>query len=404
MNLKPMSLTEQRAIKLHTPLPFSVYDQYGYLLLSRGSGVYSTEHLDSLLLRGVFIKSEDSIAYSQALNDKLNRLIDSNVSIGNLASAVVYEHELNKPAAGKVEQNIQDTWSDMSSRMSAVLYSTAPPGWLEQFLQAHRQFISLVDRDAEAALFILLNDAQTGNGNYAVNHALLVATICHIIGKKNTAWTAADCQRLTRAALTMNLTIMKLQDELSQQQGAPTVAQRRLLDCHSTAASVLLKGAGVTDDDWRRIIQLHHTKTGGFFKDKTIIDQLARVLHRVDIFSARLSARAGRKALNAHDAATNIFRDDAGAVDDAGSMIIKAIGLYPPGCLTRLKNGEIAVSLNCAATSNSPRVASVIGADGIAYVSPIIRDTRQPQFATRGGVSVTAVNYIVNPLKLLKLR
>lgn len=406
MNLKAISQAELNLIRLKTPLPFSIYDKYGMLLMASGSTIYSEERLNAVRTGDRFIKIDEAAAVTAVVNKKTVDLINANAPLKAISSVNVTLQDVknfNQPA--NLTHDLSSEWADSLSRLDLILHDTSRRNWLSDFEHIHSELNALVDRDADAALFILMQEAQNPTGNYSTSHVALVMTVCKLIFKKNFAHlSSTDCARLTRAALTMNLTIMELQDTLAVAFSTPTPDQRRQLDSHSTGSSVLLKKLGVTDEDWRKMIQLHHIRTAGPFNLKPQLEQFARILHRVDVYTARLSARASRKALNSHDAATNIFRDELGHRDAVGDMIIKTIGLYPPGCFLTLKNKETAISIARGSISHQPKCLSVVGADGMPFLEPVKRDTARPEFSAVAGASAHKINVRVNAGKWLKLR
>ena len=84
-------------------------------------------------------------------------------------------------------------------------------------------------------------------------------------------------------------------------------------------------------------------------------------------------------------------------------MIIKAIGLYPPGCMVRLRNGEVAVVLQRGKRANEPVVVSVVNAAGDLIAVPTRRDTRMAATAVTGGVAAHEVKVRLDPARLLQM-
>ncbi|MGS0759346.1 HD-GYP domain-containing protein, partial [Roseateles sp. GG27B] len=68
-----------------------------------------------------------------------------------------------------------------------------------------------------------------------------------------------------------------------------------------------------------------------------------RGLRRIDLFCARLSPRRSRQALAGASAARTVYLDELQKPDAAGAILIKTMGLYPPGSLVRLANGQVGV-------------------------------------------------------------
>jgi hypothetical protein len=68
------------------------------------------------------------------------------------------------------------------------------------------------------------------------------------------------------------------------------------------------------------------------------------------------------------------------------SMMIKEIGVFPPGAIVRLANGEIAVVKKRTANTACPLVYSFVKANGMPMLTPQPRDTAQEGFRIEGMV------------------
>ena len=131
--------------------------------------------------------------------------------------------------------------------------------------------------------------------------------------------------------------------------------------------------------------------------------RLARLIRRADVFAARMSPRRGRQALSATAAAKAAYLDEQGKPDEAGSAIIKAVGLYPPGSLVKLADGETAVVLRRGRRANAPTVACIVNPAGAVLASPALRQTHMPAHAVTGGVAPHEVKVRLNLQRLLQM-
>jgi hypothetical protein len=131
--------------------------------------------------------------------------------------------------------------------------------------------------------------------------------------------------------------------------------------------------------------------------------QLARLIRRADVFAARLSPRRSRHAMTATAAARAAYLDENQQTDEAGTAIIKAAGIYPPGCFVKLATGEIAIVLKRGVRSNAPLVASVIGGKGMPLSKPMVRDTRHKANEVTGTAPPHEVKVRLSVAELLQL-
>lgn len=123
--------------------------------------------------------------------------------------------------------------------------------------------------------------------------------------------------------------------------------QASLLDLlvSDTGTALLLLGHGATQE------YHDYSVRHAMLANLSVVQQLARLVQRAGIFAARLSPLKKRQAMSATAAAKAVYLDEFQKPDEAGSAIIKAFGLHPPGCLVQLKSGG---SRWCCAGARSP--------------------------------------------------
>jgi hypothetical protein len=195
----------------------------------------------------------------------------------------------------------------------------------------------------------------------------------------------------------------QLQNQLAAQEFPPTAAQRERIKEHPQVGAASMRAAGVTDELWLGAVAQHHSSPAGPLVNLPAAQQLARLIQRADIFAARLSPRGARSAMSATAAAKAAYLDEDQKPDEAGSAIIKATGLYPPGSLVRLRNGEVAVVLRRGQRANGPLVASIVNPLGGLIGQPAVRDTRLSIYEVTGGVTAPEIKVRINLELLVKL-
>ncbi|MFN7369254.1 MAG: hypothetical protein ACK5SG_03355, partial [Burkholderiales bacterium] len=60
-----------------------------------------------------------------------------------------------------------------------------------------------------------------------------------------------------------------------------------------------------------------------------------------------------------------------GGHNPIATILIKEIGIYPPGSFVKLANGETAIVVRRGEAANSPVVAALSSGSGIPYVDPV---------------------------------
>jgi HD-GYP domain-containing protein (c-di-GMP phosphodiesterase class II) len=243
--------------------------------------------------------------------------------------------------------------------------------------------MALVDRDVDVALFMTIRHNEPRFALYALLHAIHTATVAQILARQ-LDWPEARVARLVRAALTMNASMLELQATLAMQRDPPSAKQRQQIHDHPTQSARLLRAAGVTDETWLEAVEQHHERSGGggYPAGLQAVGEIAHALRTADVFTAKISERAFRAALPVQSAVRQLFDEEKGGAMAAG--LIRALGLYPPGDLVQLKNGELAVVTRRGPTATTPMAAAISDSRGKLTVATPVRDTRQPEFAIAG--------------------
>lgn len=302
----------------------------------------------------------------------------------------------------KVDELIE-RWHGISLRAGAMLRDPAAPQFLAAAKRADEDIAALLAEESERSLLLLIHTAGADAQRYSVTHALLVTVVCDLA-----AQFLPDCgdeqrRSLRQAALTMNIGMTRLQDQLALQDGPLTADQRTLIEGHATRSGELLREMGVADEAWLEAVAHHHDAPPGALAEQSPAMQLARLIQRADMFAARMSPRKLRAALSANVAAKGAYLDERKQPDQAGSLVIKALGIYPAGSYVQLASGELAVVLRRGAAANKPLVAAVVDSHGRPYIQPSPRTTETRANAVVRGVPPNEVRVRVPIERLLKL-
>jgi hypothetical protein len=168
----------------------------------------------------------------------------------------------------------------------------------------------------------------------------------------------------------------------------------------------LLKAAGWADALCLEVVALHHD--AGLESEplagQAPARQLARLLRRVDIFSAKISLRAARAPLSPVQAAREACLGSDGAPDEIGSALLRAVGLYPPGSFVEMVGGEIGIVVARGRRANLPHVAALISSSGSLIAEPPLRDTLDRRYAVKSAVPPASVKVRPPHERLLSMR
>lgn len=386
------------------PTLFALRDKSGCLLVPKGTLVDS-EQLQQLATRDLYVDDQDGEALRRAIAGKVHELVRNEELLGRIAQARPDASDLLVPAAAG-RRRLDDAptdWSNLQVRLAALLRDAAQPEFAARLMQLQKTLFDQINSDPDDALLLLVHAATQEYRDYSASHALLVAVVAELASRHVAGITPAQRQSLRCAALTMNVAMTALQNQLAQQSSPLTPAQRAEVDSHPARAVEALRAAGVSDAVWLEAVQHHHDAPPGPLAGMEPAQRIARLIRRADVFAARLSPRRGRQALSATAAAKAAYLDEHQKPDEAGSAIIKAVGLYPPGSLVKLADGETAVVLRRGRRANSPTVACIANPAGAVLASPALRHTHTPAHAVTGGVAPHEVKIRLNLPRLLQM-
>ena len=339
-------------------LAWDAYDENGRLLLKRGQVIVSSTQLAGLMERGLFTEMDPT-------------------------------REKPVPGLPDVSPSAVALILEARRRLQLVCGPTGNTGSFPEQILRIRELIREACRvSPDAALAMTLLDR---NGRYSVRHSVDVAIACHLIGAE-LGIAEPDLTSTVAAALTMNVSMLTLQDDLQTQQAPLSAGQREVIHNHPEESAMLLRERGVEDQVWLHAVLSHHEAIDGSgYRHGRKGDDIplpAQLLSLADVYCARISSRDYRPSLRPNAALRALFLEQGKKVRDGlASQFIKAIGVFPAGTPVRLDNGEIAVVVQRGHNASKPVVCSIIGPQGMPLGVPVRRDTSQPNFSVKEVVS-----------------
>lgn len=294
-------------------------------------------------------------------------------------------------------------WAALQQKAHALLRDTQSAQFLPRLEQLYQELHGLVQHEPDATLFALIHLSATEIRNYSATHAMLVYVVCSMAARDVLNWPAEHDETLGKAALTMNIAMTAMQDQLAVQNQALTAQQIEVVEQHPQRAFSMLLALGVDNEDWLLAVRHHHDRAPGPLDAKTQALRMSRLIQRADAFIARLSPRVGRESIPPATAMQACYYDEEKNVDEAGAAIIKAVGVYSPGVFVRLANGEIAAVIRRSANTTAPRVAVLVNREGMPTGEMIVRETNTPNYKIVAHVLHRDVKVQVQLEKLLAL-
>jgi HD-GYP domain-containing protein (c-di-GMP phosphodiesterase class II) len=343
-------------------LPWDVLDSFGRLLLSEGSIIKDKTHAIEMVDSGMYIE--------KCLYTKLPSFKKSTT--------------VSNPSADL---------SDLDSKSPSVLYSINQAvkrldvilKKIHKFPDARKNILEIVklirfaiqlSEDLSLASMQLNHES----GSYCVRHCVDTAILAIIVAKTMNK-SDQEIQDIAAAALTMNISMIELQERLQTQKEALSDKDKADIHNHPISSIEALYEAGVEDSEWLKYVLLHHEHEDGTgYPVGTVkgeIPQNAKILTLADGFCARITSRGYRKSTLPSIALRDIFIENSAHADPTlAAYFIKVLGLYPPGTFVMLKNKEIAIITQRGDTPSNCMAYSLVRPSGELFIAPIKRDTR----------------------------
>jgi HD-GYP domain-containing protein (c-di-GMP phosphodiesterase class II) len=382
--MKVVSLSPE-GLRIGRPLPFSLRDAAGTVLLARGAAIQTEKQLQLLRSRPIFIDMAESEAVQRAYAGQLDQMLRQDVALGRIANAQPDYVAMPVPGATRTPERPLD-WPNLQMRLRLMLVDPNGPDWIARLRALRDDVIALLERSPDRALMRLMFDASNEFQDYSASHSLFVCVLAALSCPVLPGWKAEWMESLTLAALTMNVSFTSTQDEMARQAGPVTDTQRGSLRDHPEHSAALLAQIGVDDPMWLHAVRHHHSAPPGPVAGRTPQELIARLIRRADRYAARLSARKSRPASSATAAAQAALLDEGGHTDEAGQALIRTLGLYPPGVWVKLQCGEVALVLRRSPVAKAPVVVSLVSKSGMPLAVPALRNTKMPNYEVTGAV------------------
>ncbi len=363
-------------LKVGVPLQFSVYDASRNLLLSQGITLSSEAQLSALVERGLYA--------------------DDRALAGGAGAA---------DSQGKIEQGppVIEELGRIRRELNAVLSERHidSSGFCAKMLGLATRLQIACRRDPDCCLAALLLDRQS---RYATRHMVHVAIVSELIAE-GAGLDASTRFSIIAAALTMNLAMLELQDTLhGRQRDGPTNDQKLAIRQHPTATERMLARFGVDDPVWLQLVRDHHETLDGTGYPKRICgDQVAtgvRIIALADGYTARMEPRPERAPKPPNESLRDVFLSGGKAVDPLlAALMVKRIGIHPPGAIVELENREIAVVTKRLENANAPEVHSFLSPERSLYSRPIRRVTDKTPFKIRAPARLDGMRVNFDPMQ-----
>ena len=302
-------------------------------------------------------------------------------------------------------EDLLGQWSDLESGLGVILSNSANAQEFTQRVTQYDHWMQgLMEHDPDVGLYLLFQLAGNSPVGYSASHALVCATLCHVLAGE-LMLDAKERNSLVRAALTMNIAMTTLQDKLATQVEKPDTQQQADIRAHPVRGSMMLTSLGIGDDLWLEVISSHHDDAVDKHELREVppATRLARILKMVDRYAAMISPRLSRAGRSATESARAIVANASAKTDEIGHAMVRAVGLYPPGTFVRLDNDDLAVVVRRSSTANQPYVAVLGDATGELLAAPRLHNTAIATPHIRTALAASSVRARLNHFHILRL-
>jgi len=348
-------------INIGESLPWNVMDIYGRLMLSEGSVIQHLSQAKEMVEKGMYIEKTLYTKLPSFRTSTSNAKSDAEQPLLNIESPSAL-HAINL-AVKRLDVLLKNIQKFPDARKSVL-----------EIVKLIRSAIHLSEDLALASMQL-----NHGSGSYCVRHCVDTAILAIIVAQTMKK-SDQEIQDIAAAALTMNISMIELQERLQLIKETLSEENKAAIHNHPISSIDALFDAGIEDSDWLMYVLLHHEHEDGtgypVGNVKGEIPQNAKILTLADGFCARISSRGYRKSTLPSVALRDIFIDNGAHVDATlGAYFVKVLGLYPPGTFVQLKNKEIAIVSQRGATHSSCMAFSLVKPSGELFTAPIKRDT-----------------------------
>lgn len=358
---------------------WNMYDEAGKLLIPKGKIIGNEQLLARLIAMGLYADREELLKSREDWRAAKVRAIQATNKPPSTVGVLMAARRKLDTMVTQLDRSIHGRW--LSEKVDEMA----------------NEVIQACEADGDVAIAMILLRQE---GKYAVRHmvnaAIVTALVCRSLELSH-----AESRSIVAAALTMNIGMIEFQDQLKEQTTPLTPAQRARLERHPMMGADMLREAGVKDALWLGAVEQHHEcidgsgYPGGLWEEQ--VSQGARIIALADLFCARVTPRSYRSAVASNVALKGILLERGKSLDQTiASHFIKTLGIFPPGMLVRLANGEIGVVTRAGGKVNTPQVKSILSADGQKLGLAVARDTGIDQFAIKETVDPKQLSAYVN--------
>ncbi|MDH3325853.1 MAG: HD domain-containing protein [Gammaproteobacteria bacterium] len=347
------------AVKADQPLLFPVFNKQGTLLAEKGTTL-TAEQVDKIT------NLEEIYTYDRAM---MSALVKNTGSSDESDAAFKLPPPFKRLSAlEKILQEVFDKPSDPINK--------------SKVLTIINRLQTICQKSPDASIAKIITDDNT---NYAIKHVIHTAILCELSGQY-LKWEPEERRNIIGAALTMNLSLGYLQNKLLDQAQPLTLEQKQIIHDHPKDSVAILKKMGVSNTAWLEIVEKHHENPEGTGYPSGLghkeLPIGASLVSLSDVYCAKVTGRNYKKPIFADVAVRDIYLEKDPAHE--GTLIevfVKLLGIYPPGCMVKLKSNEIGIVIKRGERVDTPVVQILNDAKNESLMFKVKRQTDKKNYA-----------------------
>lgn len=353
-------------LALMEPLPWTVYDEYGNLLLRKGYVIQQQRHFESLFMRGAYRDEQEEMEESpvpapadpEVAEEEPLQTEDVAVRITRLANSL--------------------------ERLHADLLRGAVRTDMRMLVMGLAHVLTQACKDDPDGVIAALHTLRSNS--YLAVHQLLGAALLELLAQEHgvdaptrTSWVCA--------ALTRDVGTIDIQAALDTQTTPLTREQKMLIDHHPSYGVSVLGQMGVKDAIWLQVVREHQERCDGSGYPERLLHAAicegAVLLAVVDSYAAMVTPRMNRKAQPPREALRSLFLARMSAYDGVWvERLLQYLTQYPPGSVVVLASQEHALVRNRQADAQAMQVWAFQASSGESF------KTLQPRHTADEGCNV----------------
>lgn len=359
---------------LNQPLPWSLYDQYGNLLLKAGYIISIPKHINSLVVRGAYTdaplpqRTPQTVGFTDPHADE--PLTDMAGSPPPRFHPLAVFARVDALSMTLERLHVHLMAQTLLGKMSTVVRSLA------------NAVMETCTDNTDALIAACHLDRQH---TYLVVQQLLSTTLTEITAREIGMDTPTRLS-LACAALTRDISLLPVQQQLDQQTTPLDAEQIALLRSHPERTNAMLQTMGVDDAVWMEFVLQHHERLDGSGYPRALqgdaVSVGARILAIADSYSAMVTPRPNRVGLLPHEALRALQTQQGGLYDPSLlEQFARAVTDYPPGTLVHLANGKIGAIRSRKKLQGYPDLWLLYSDNGMPMMHPKRCDASDPAYA-----------------------